>query len=63
MGRKVKVLDYLKIDLLRAMVSWKFLVGVLGVSLVMYIASLEGIASDTNVTYVVWLIVLSLIYI
>lgn len=62
MGRKVKVLDYLKIDLLRAMVSWKFLVGVLGVSLVMYIASLEGIASDTNVTYVVWLIVYGMLF-
>lgn len=62
MGKKVKVFDYLKIDLLRAMGSWRFLVGVLGVTFVMYIASLEGIASDTNVTYVVWLIVYGMLF-
>ena len=62
MGRKVKVLNYLKVDLIRAMWSWKFLIGILGVCLVMYIASLEGIASDTNVTYVVWLIVYGMLF-
>ncbi len=62
MGRKVRVIDYLKVDLLRAFVSWKFLIGVLGVAFVMYIASMEGIASDTNVTYVVWLIVYGMLF-
>ena len=62
MGRKVKVFNYLKVDLIRAMWSWKFLIGILGVCLVMYIASLEGIASDTNVTYVVWLIVYGMLF-
>lgn len=62
MGRKVKMLDYLKVDLLRAMWSWRFLTGILGVCLVMYIASLEGIASDMNVTYVVFLIVYGMLF-
>lgn len=62
MEKKVTVFNYLKVDLIRAMWSWKFLTGILGVCLVMYIASLEGIASDTNVTYVVWLIVYGMLF-
>ena len=57
MERKLNFLDYLRVDMRRAICSWKFLVGIIGVSIVMYIASMEGIASDTNVVYVVWLIV------
>lgn len=62
MGRKVRFFDYLRVDLIRAMYSWKFVIGILGVCLVMYVASLEGIASDTNVTYVVWIIVYGMLF-
>ncbi|MDY5026087.1 MAG: hypothetical protein SPF19_06130 [Oliverpabstia sp.] len=57
MGRKVTLLNYLRVDLYRAVISWRFLAGIIGVAFTMYLASLEGIASDTNVTYMVWLIV------
>ena len=57
MGREVALWNYLRADLYRAVVSWRFLTGALGVTLTMYLASMEGIAGDTNVTYVVWLIV------
>lgn len=57
MGRKVTLWNYLRVDLYRSVVSWRFLAGILGIAFTMYFASLEGIASDTNVTYMVWLIV------
>lgn len=62
MERKVTVFDYLRIDLSRALRSWKFPTGILGICFVMYVASLEGIASDTNVIYVVWLIVYGMLF-
>lgn len=62
MERKLNFLDYLRVDMRRAICSWKFLMGVAGVSMVMYIASLEGIASDTSVVYVVWLIVYGMLF-
>lgn len=62
MGRKVNFLNYFKVDLFRAFSSWRFLVGVFGVVLAMYIASLEGIASDTNVIYVVWIVVYGMLF-
>ena len=57
MGRKVTLWNYLRVDFYRSIVSWRFLAGILGIAFTMYFASLEGIASDTNVTYMVWLIV------
>ena len=57
MGRKITLWNYLRVDLYRSIVSWRFLAGILGIAFTMYFASLEGIASDTNVTYMVWLIV------
>lgn len=57
MGRKVTLWNYLRVDLYRSIISWRFLAGILGITFTMYFASLEGIASDTNVTYMVWLIV------
>ena len=57
MGRRVTLWNYLRVDLYRSVVSWRFLAGILGIAFTMYFASLEGIASDTNVTYMVWLIV------
>ena len=57
MGRKVTLWDYLRVDLPRAFLSWRFPAGAAGVALTMYVASLEGIAGDISVTYMVWLIV------
>lgn len=57
MGRKVNLWNYLRVDLYRSIISWRFLAGIAGVAFTMYLASLEGIASDTSVTYMVWLIV------
>ena len=49
MGRRVTLWNYLRVDLYRSVVSWRFLAGILGIAFTMYFASLEGIASDTNV--------------
>lgn len=57
MGRKINFFSYLRVDCVRVFSSWRFLVGIIGVCAVMYLASYEGIDTSTNVVYVVWLIV------
>lgn len=36
MGRKVTLLNYLRVDLYRAVISWRFLAGIIGVAFTMY---------------------------
>ncbi len=48
MGRKITLWNYLRVDLYRSIVSWRFLAGILGISFTMYFASLEGKASDPS---------------
>lgn len=60
--KKITILSYIKMDLYRSIFTWRFFAGILGVFLVMIIATFEDINLDSSVVYIFYLVTYGMIF-